>query len=257
MTLLDAILLGLVQGITEFFPVSSSAHLQLMKRLLQLPEGGSMLYFDLLCHLGTLMALLIFLRHEVKKVIQSRIQLTAFFLALIPLIPAYFLCKPLRIAASDPRYLGFALMGTAALLFAASKVSSMRPLHRIGWRDHLCIGAAQTIALIPGISRSGSTIAMARFFGWDWLSAARFSFLLAIPTILGGELLESLNLLRGIGEVAPISFTLYMVGFFSSFCIGCLSVRFVFRIYELGIVRPFAWYCLTLGLLASIFREYG
>lgn len=249
MTLIQAIILGLVQGLTEFFPISSSAHLRLTKYFLSIPDGEHLLYFDLLCHTGTLCALLIFLRKDILDVLRNFKTMALYFLALIPLIPAYFLLKPLRLLASDPAYLGFALLTTAALLFAASRKSLPTTPSLPKKRRHvLCIGVMQTMALIPGISRSGSTIAAARFCGWEWREAARFSFLLAIPTILGGELLESLKN----HPIETVSFNCYAAGFIASFVLGLFAVRFIFWVYETGKVRPFAWYCLGMGIFAMI-----
>lgn len=257
MTLIQAIILGIVQGLTEFFPISSSAHLRLTKWFLAIPDGEHLVHFDLICHTGTLCALLIFLRKDVWTILTNIRKMGPYFLATLPLVPAYFLLKPLRVAASDPAYLGYALMGTSALLFAASRKKILIPVSLGGaatinsshkWGHVLFIGMMQTIALIPGISRSGSTIAAARFCGWPWREAARFSFLLAVPTILGGQLLEILK-----GSVREsIPFACYAAGFIASFALGLIGVRFIFWIYEIGKVRPFAWYCLGLGLFAWI-----
>jgi undecaprenyl-diphosphatase len=109
----------------------------------------------------------------------------------------------------------------------------------------------QTMALIPGISRSGATVAAARFCGWSWYEAARFSFLLAVPTIVGGELLETLKLVRGSSEaIGAVSALSYGAGFAASFGVGAIAVRAVFWIYEKGTVLPFAWYCVGAGLVA-------
>jgi undecaprenyl-diphosphatase len=243
MSPIQAIILGLVQGITEFFPVSSSAHLKLAKWLLGLQDDY--VFFDLVCHSGTLLALLFFLRRDVWEVLKSIRLMALYLLALIPLIPAYFLLKPLRVAASQPAYLGYALMVTAALLFAASRKKELYVSKK--WQHVLCIGVMQTMALIPGISRSGSTIAAARFCGWEWREAAKFSFLLAIPTILGGEALE---IWKGSASADGVSFACYAGGFLASFILGLFGVRFIFWVYETGKVKPFAWYCLGAGLFA-------
>ena len=261
-TLLQALILGIVQGLTEFFPVSSSAHLRLFKRLLGVSDGEHLLYFDLLCHAGTLLALLIYLRRDIWKVVATPRQIGLFTLALLPLVPGYFLLKPVRLALSDPSYLGYFLILTGALLFAASKKpvlaaaggrnqtgEEIRPPQK--WRDVLSIGLMQTMALVPGISRSGSTIAAARFCGWSWLDAARFSFLLAVPTILGGELLETWKMMRGSSEaMGAVPWASYAAGFGTSFGVGLFAVRAVFWIYERGKVAPFAWYCIGMGVLA-------
>jgi undecaprenyl-diphosphatase len=250
-TLLQAIVLGLVQGLTEFFPVSSSAHLRLAKWLLNVSDGEHLLYFDLICHVGTLLALMFFLRRQIWSVLSSAKKMFLYTLALIPLVPAYFLLKPLRLAASDPAYLGYFLLFTSLLLFlASSKKPSQMPLGK--WKSVLCIGVMQTMALIPGISRSGSTISAARFCGWQWREAAEFSFLLSIPAILGGQVLESIKLLGGHAETASIGWECYAGGFASSFGLGLITVRFVFWIYEKEKVRPFAWYCLGAAFVAWV-----
>lgn len=285
LNLLQALILGIVQGITEFFPISSSAHLRLTRSLLSIPETPGSTYFDLTCHSGTLLALIFFLRKEILSTLYNWEAIKCFSLALFPLLPAYFLLKPLRLAASDPMYLGYCLIGTSFLLFLAvrarasqifypeqeavflntvrsedgkSEGEPTRPKTNfsitsgIKYKDVLCIGIMQTIALIPGISRSGATIAAARFLGWDFVSAARFSFLLAIPAILGGQALETFRLFSKEGaalELLPVSH--YAVGFLTSFFFGSIGVRAVFYIYEKNIIRPFAWYCLAIGLITA------
>ncbi len=226
---------------TEFFPVSSSAHLRMAKWLMGI---GDSVFFDLVCHSGTLAALLIFLRKDVWDVLRDVRKMSLYFLALAPLIPAYFLLKPVRLALSAPEYTGYALLVTGTLLFASSR--KREAVETKKWQHVLCIGVMQTLALIPGISRSGSTIAAARFCGWDFRDAAKFSFLLAIPTILGGELLE---ILKG-NEDVGVSASCYVAGFLASLALGLLGVRFIFWVYETGKVKPFAWYCLTVGLFA-------
>lgn len=247
LSLIQAIILGLIQGITEFFPVSSSAHLRMAKWLMGIADGEGLIFFDLVCHSGTLLALLIFLRKDVWDVLKDGRKIALYFLALIPLVPAYFLLKPIRLTASEPAFLGYALMTTGALLFAASRKKEVVPPSK-KWQHVLCIGVMQTMALIPGISRSGSTIAAARFCGWDWRDAAKFSFLLAIPTILGGECLE---LLKGHAG-SDVSWSCYAGGFIASFALGLVGVRFIFWVYETGKVKPFAWYCLGVGVCAWI-----
>lgn len=250
-SLFQALLLGIVQGLTEFFPVSSSAHLQMAKSLLGLIEKDSLLYFDLLCHAGTLLALLFYLRKEVWEVLRSPRKIALYSLAIFPLVPAYFLLKPLRLAASNPQYLGYFLWVTAAFLFLASRKESTSSQNKQTPWQALGIGCVQTLALIPGISRSGSTIAAARLWGWEWKEAALFSFLLSIPTVLGGELLETIRLFKGqtqIFSITPVS--CYAVGFLTSFGVGLIGVRWMFRVYEEGWVRPFAWYCFGAGLFA-------
>ncbi|MBM3183826.1 MAG: undecaprenyl-diphosphate phosphatase [Chlamydiae bacterium] len=251
MTTLHALILGIVQGLTEFFPVSSSAHLRLAKWLLGIPDGEHLLFFDLLCHSGTLLALILYLRKDILIALANIRTVVLFTLALTPLIPAYFLLKPVRIALSNPAYLGYFLIVTSVLLFVASKWAKTKDSSPPKLKDVLCIGSMQAMALIPGISRSGSTIATARLLGWRWAEAARFSFLLAIPAVLGGQALEILKALRSSESLfSHVPLSSYAIGFLTSFIIGLFSVRLIFWIYEKGIVSPFAWYCLFLGSFA-------
>lgn len=247
--LIEALLLGIVQGITEFFPISSSAHLKFSRYLLGLSDGEQWVYFDLVCHLGTWLALCWFLRKEIWEVLRSPRQIALFTAALIPLVPAYLLLKPVRMALSSPEYTGFFLLATAALLTIGLKkreeISS--PLK---YRDMVSIGVMQSLALLPGLSRSGSTIAAGRLCGMGWTAAARCSFLLAVPTILGGEMVESLKLLKGTSDaMGAVPMSCYAAGFATSLIVGLFSVRFVFKIYEKGWVKPFVWYCAAFGLL--------
>ena len=248
----QAILLGVVQGITEFFPISSSAHLKFARYLMGLPDSPGWVYFDLSCHAGTWFALCYFLRKEIWQTLRSARQIALFSLALTPLIPAYFFLKPFREALSQPHYTGYFLLATALLLFFSRKTKTLNaPLK---WGDMVSIGMMQSFALLPGLSRSGSTIAAARFRGLDWTAAARCSFLLAVPTILGGEMLESWKLMQNSSTLsAPLS--LCAIGMAASFVVGLGSVRLVFRIYERQKILPFVWYCALFGLLLlAVFR---
>ncbi len=237
-TFLQAIILGIIQGLTEFFPVSSSAHLTLVRKFLNIEPN---LYFDLVCHAGTLLALVLFLRKEIWSTLRSLKMIGLFSLALLPLVPGYFLFKSL---ASHPPNVGFFLIFTGLILLLASRKKENTEVP-IKLKDVLCIGVMQTLALIPGISRSGSTIAAARLLGWKWLEAARFSFLLAVPAIFGGFVLETAKVIN-----LPIAFPIHFLiaGFLSSFMVGLASVRVVFWIYNQGKVWPFACYCFLIGI---------
>jgi undecaprenyl-diphosphatase len=267
---LQALLLGVVQGICEFFPISSSAHLKLARHFLGLSSGQEeWVSFDLACHLGTWFVLAYYLRHEIWQTLQD-VRKTAFIaLALVPLVPAYFFLKPLRFFLSSPNYLGYFFILTSLLLFLASKIPPKPkqptpsaphfmceeriaiPLWDKKWRDVIFIGLSQACALVPGLSRSGSTIATARFCGWTWIESAQFSFLLALPTILGGEVLESLKT----SNAASIPFSYCAGGMLSSFIVGTGTVRLAFWMYRTERIWPFAWYCLLAGLFTiAIYR---
>lgn len=249
MSHLIAILLGLVQGITEFFPVSSSSHLKLVKMLFGVSKIP--VIFDLACHLGSLVALVWFFKREIFRLFTAdRTKLFYLCIALIPLVPGYFLLAPLRKAAADPQFLGSCLMITGGILLLGNRVrikSKTRPI-----RDALLIGTMQSAALIPGISRSASTISCAQVLGWTPHEAVRFSFLLAIPTIIGGNLVEALRLCKS-KEVVDLLNLDCLLGFAAAFGAGILVIRFAIAWLEKGNLKLFAWYCIVLGILANLY----
>ncbi len=260
MTIIEALFLGLVQGLTEFFPISSSTHLLLVKMFFGLPLGEATILFDLVCHFGTFCAALYIFRRDIAQLLTTRRdKLLQIVLAMIPLIPAYFLLKPLRQSIHGFGGLGVTLMITASILFLGEYVR-LRQTASISWprrtRDALCIGSLQAVALIPGISRSASTISCARFLGWNCSEAVRFSFLLAIPTVFGGSCLEALHLLKNSSQSLPISLPCCLMGFGASALGAIAIIGPALRFLEKGRLSPFAWYCLLLGvalILSSCF----
>lgn len=257
MSPIEGFIFGLLQGITEFLPVSSSAHLKLFKLLLGIEQSESQVIFDLVCHLGTLVAVLFFFRKDILHLFTSdRKQLSFLFLATLPLIPCYLLLKPLRDLASAPEYLGICLMITSLILFLGSRwkiprredLSTKRKV-----KDVLMIGAMQSAALIPGISRSASTISCAQILGWSPSQAVRFSFLLSIPTIIGGNCLEALKVFLAHEGAMEISFSACVAAFIASCSLGLIMVRFALSFLEKGNLKPFAWYCLALGIITTVF----
>ncbi|MBS0651983.1 MAG: undecaprenyl-diphosphate phosphatase [Verrucomicrobia bacterium] len=257
MSTIQGLIFGLLQGITEFLPVSSSAHLKLFKLLLGIESSESQVIFDLICHLGTLVAVLFFFRKEIIRLFtKDRKQLGLLFLATLPLIPCYLLLKPLRDFASAPQYLGFCLMITSLILFIGNKwrlQQEQTGSPKRKFRDILMIGTMQSAALIPGISRSASTISCARVLGWSPSEAVRFSFLLSIPTIIGGNCLEALKLYVSTEGPIEISLSACIAAFAASCAVGIVMVRFAISILEKGNLKPFAWYCLVLGLVTTLF----
>jgi undecaprenyl-diphosphatase len=253
MTWIEALILGIVQGATEFFPLSSSAHLKLVKLFLGFEESNQI--FNLSCHLGTLAAVVFVFKNELFSLFSTeRKKLLTFFLAMVPLIPGYLLLHPFLGSISSPFFLGIFLLVTGGILFLGNRfqpIEKNRP-----YRHALYIGAAQVLALIPGISRSASTICCARALGWLPKDAVRFSFLLSIPTILGGS---SLELFRLFYLKLPLNISLFscLIGFSSAFLIGMMVIRFSLHLLEKGVLKPFAWYCLFIGTLTLLFFSYG
>jgi undecaprenyl-diphosphatase len=260
MTLIEAFIFGLLQGLTEFLPISSSAHVKLAKLFFNVESSEAQVLFDLICHLGTLLALLIFLREEIGQILRrDRQKLVRLLIATLPLIPCYFLLKPLRDYVSNPQFLGICLICTSMILFSGQKWKVRREhpprsKHRIS--DVLWIGAMQSAALIPGISRSASTISCAKILGWEAGEATRFSFLLSIPTIIGGNCLELIKIYLSHEKTPFVSLPVCAVGLITSFVFGLVIIRFAFSFLERGNLKPFAWYCLSFGAIVTLFLNF-
>ncbi len=255
-SLLESILLGIIQGLTEFFPVSSSAHLKLAKILLHIEHSQPLLVFDLFCHLGTMLSCIIFLRKQLFQLFFKEPKELFFYLcAIVPLVPFYFFFSGVFTYFSQDRFLGYCWITTGMVLLGASYYKGTKPSplsFSEKTKDSLWIGLGQCLALIPGLSRSALTISFASFRGWDLPKAVLFSFLLSIPTIAGGSFLETLHLLKS-SDLAFLSPLHYFLGFFVSFLVGLFSIRFIFSLKERKKVRPFGWYCLTAGILSIIY----
>lgn len=246
MNWLHAFILGVVQGCTEFFPVSSSAHLKIVKSWLSIPAGEETVFFDLACHVGTVIALCYYFRKEIWELFLQPRKLMLYFVALLPLVPAYFLLKPLRLWASQPEFLGTCLLITALILLAAHRMKKKNVVAP-SWKDALWIGTAQSFALVPGISRSASTITGGVWRGLDTRAAVRFSFMLSIPAALGGTFLELLKL-----KEVPFYATTCSIGFGVSALVGLGVIRFAIPLLERGVFWPFAWYCLIVSILLRV-----
>lgn len=263
MTTLQAIILGIIQGLTEFLPVSSSGHLVLTQILFGFQDLDQLILFDLVCHGGTLLALFVAFFDPIKLILQyDRKKIAQLLLAISPLFPMLLIIKPIESTFNSPALLGFSFLITALLLYlgirmgpqiASADRSTAHP-----WRDSFIIGLFQVVAIIPGISRSGSTISGARILGWDYPQAIQFSFLLAIPTMLGAIVVAFLRFWM---ETEPMSVHIplmeYFWGFLFSFLAGFLSLKILIK---MGSKRSgfmiFVWYCLFIGLFTLFYTHY-
>ncbi len=217
MPLLHILILALVQGITEFLPVSSSGHLVLTWQAFdiagwQLPEDteAQRLVLDIAVHLGTLFAVLVYFRGDVGEMVAGAVKLTKgrldpggrmvlyLVVATLPLVAAGFLMKDLiTTSLRDPAVIAWATIGFGLLLYAGDRIGlTVKRLEHMGFASVVVIGLAQVLALIPGTSRSGITMTAARFCGFERTEAARFSLLLAVPAILGAATLAGYDLYR-------------------------------------------------------------
>jgi undecaprenyl-diphosphatase len=262
MSIFEAIILGLVQGLTEFLPVSSSGHLVLLQHIFGIEEPAML--FDVMVHLGTLLAVFAVLWKDIWAILRRPIQaLTGLLiLATIPtVIAALAFRKGIEHAFESGQFLGFAFLATAMLLVTAELLSrharadnDLKPAEDMNWLDALIIGIMQAIAIIPGISRSGATISGALSRKLDRDFAARFSFLLSIPAILGAVVLHAKDLVKGgpEAEVSGIGTAAIIAGTISAAVIGYFAVRFMLRIIKEKSLFGFAVYTAVLGILVLI-----
>lgn len=257
MTTWEAIVLGIIQGLTEFLPVSSSGHLELGQYILGFQDLHRYLLFNLICHLGTLLAICSVFFPQIKQSVTTH--KTRFFQVMIgtlPLFPLVFLLKPIKAVFNQPNYLGLCFLFSAFLLFmgVSYRVRKQAPSSQNRWKDSLTIGFFQAIAILPGVSRSGATISAARLLGWQKEEALSFSFLLAIPAILGGTILEALQLFLAPDTLSfPVTFTQFVAGFLASFLVGRLALRLLIRLLAQDQWVYFAWYCLFLGIITTMY----
>lgn len=258
MTSFQALVLGLIQGLTEFLPISSSAHLSLTPWLLGWPDPG--LAFDVALHFGTLLAVLWYFRAEWGKLISAAISMLRnrsvqtveekrvlfLILATIPgAIGGLLLEKKAETAFRAPALTASALIVMGVVLWAADRFSRMdRELTRMWWLDALLIGISQVFALLPGVSRSGSTITTGRLLKFDRQSAAVFSFLMSMPIIAAAVVLKGPEVLRTTGFTAPLVIGVVGAAVSSWLAISIL-LRYVIR-HSYGI---FALYRVALGVV--------
>ena len=270
MTILEAIVLGVLQGITEFLPVSSSGHLVLVQHFLGIKE--SQVFFDVMLHFGTLGAVIIVYYQLIGSLVRT---------GFATLFQADFYRYPRLTISNSPnlRLIWFLLLGSIptgliALLFKDSfeaifgkpmVVAGMLiitglilQLSRLGqrrrqtetplraWHTPL-VGIVQGLAIIPGISRSGSTISISLLLGLSPQVAAQYSFLLSIPAILGAVILK----LKDVGEIT-IAPTVIVAGILTSFIVGYIALRFLLAMLNRGKFSIFSYYCFALGIVAAV-----
>ena len=257
MDTLQAILLGIVQGITEFLPVSSSGHLQLAKELLGV-ELENNITFDVTLHAATVLSTIVVLWRELWQLLRGAFSKSfndeqRYILnVVVSMIPAgvmgILFADQIEALFSSLWFVGLMLLLTAALLSFAY-YAKPRQRSEITTRDAFIIGLAQAAATMPGLSRSGSTIATGLLLGCEKSKVAHFSFIMVIPVILGKMLLDILS-----GEMAAMSVEtgVLISGFVAAFVSGALACKFMIEIVKRGKLIWFALYCAVVGLVAII-----
>jgi undecaprenyl-diphosphatase len=254
MTLFESLILGVIQGATEFLPVSSSGHLVMAQELMGLVLPG--ILFEVVVHVATLLSVMIVYRERLLSLARGTLldrdieawrYVGLLVVATVPVaIIGLTLGDQVEALFQSPRAVGFALLVTGSILISARWALRRESSPTFGFRVALLIGIAQCFALAPGISRSGSTVVAALWLGVAPVHAAAFSFLLSIPAIGGAAVLQLPDLglaARGIGTV-PI-----VVGFIAAAITGVLAIRLFVHMLENRSFPSFAWYCWAVGLL--------
>ena len=256
-----ALILGLIQGLTEYLPVSSSGHLAIGSYLFGI-EGEENLAFTVAVHVATVLSTFVILWSEIDWIFRGLFKFklndeTKYFLnivvSMIPIgiVGVFFKDYVEEVFGSGLLIVGCMLLLTAALL-AFSYYAKPRIKETISWKDALVIGLAQAAAVMPGLSRSGSTIATGLLLGNKKEMMAQFSFLMVIPPILGEALLDTMKALKGANPFGDISTLALAVGFVAAFVSGCLACKWMINIVKKGKLIYFGIYCAIVGVVTII-----
>lgn len=269
MQTLQAVIVGAIQGISEFLPISSSAHIVFAQSIYKLATGNATLdtvaaqevFFDIIIHLATLLAVLIFFRKDIIDIIKALyygiknknytdgdFKTGVFIIAATPVtcIIALLLKEPTHALLENPKIVSLFLIGTGFILYFSEKLKSKN--REIDLKTSLWTGLAQGLAIFPGLSRSGLTIATQVFLGMDRVKAARFSFLMSIPIILGASMAYPM-LEMDFSQMANFNYRAIFWGFMTSFIVGYLCVKYFMKLLGKVTLKCFSYYCFVVGAL--------
>ncbi len=258
MTWFEALILGLIQGLTEYLPVSSSGHLAIGSALFGI-EGEENLAFTIIVHVATVLSTLVILWKEIEWIFKGLFKFQMndetryvinIIVSMIPIgiVGVFFKDKVEAIFGSGLLVVGFCLLVTA-LLLSFSYYYKPRQKEKISLKDAFIIGLSQACAVLPGLSRSGTTIATGLLLGNSKEKLAQFSFLMVIPPILGEALLDAIKMMKGediAGDIPAISL---IVGFLAAFVSGCVACKWMINIVKKGKLIYFAIYCAIAGAI--------
>lgn len=260
MSTIEAIILGIVQGLTEFLPVSSSGHLEITKAILgdnSVPEESLMM--TVVLHAATAFSTIVIFRKEILEIILGLFQFKnndqfkyslKIVLSMLPAAAVGVLFEDQidQLFGGQIMLVGFMLLLTGALLFLADKAKST--LKPVNFKNAFIIGIAQAIAILPGISRSGATISTSVLLGIDRERAARFSFLMVVPLILGKM---SKDILSGDLAAAETETSLLLAGFAAAFIAGLFACKWMIALVKRSQLKYFSFYCFLVGLGAIVY----
>ncbi|MBN2351263.1 MAG: undecaprenyl-diphosphate phosphatase [Spirochaetales bacterium] len=263
-TIIDSIIIGVVQGLTEFLPISSSGHVELAKRLLDFDANR---FFTVLLHMATLAAVIIVFRRKIVALfaallrilgrrrregdsVLGRLWLLLVVSTAVTVPVALVFGKMDEFVLAHPKLIGVCFLFTAAVLVASAFFKASRGYDRLSFPASIAIGAAQGVAVLSGVSRSGLTVSAGLAAGLERESAAEYSFLLAIPAILGAFLID---LKDAAGTVAQVSLPGLAAGFVAAFAAGLLAIILFVKLVKAGRLWLFAIYLVPAGVLTIIF----
>ncbi len=253
MNALEASILAVVQGLTEFLPVSSSGHLALAAQIMDIPEAS--LSFDIVLHLGTLLAVFAYYWKDITNLCKGiftrdrksiNLGLTLIAGTLPVAIVGYLFGDFITSLRESIVFVSSALVVTGFILFVTSKIPEKKENESVSFKRGLLVGIAQTIAIFPGISRSGTTICTGLSVGLSRSEAARFSFLLAIPAILGAAVKELPH------ASWNIPFSNIIIGFVVSALVGFAALTLLVKFVKAGKLSGFAWYCWSIAVAGFV-----
>ena len=275
MSLILALFLGLVQGVTEFLPISSSGHLSILQNLFNLEYNeDNHLLFEVLLHLGTLVSICVVYRSEIREMISDGLEflrmrgdsdsdepvvlkppgrvLLFVIIGTLPMFVALVFSGFVARLFFVPAFVGFALLVTGGLLFVSDKfiTKSNKTEKTMTITDALLIGLSQAVAILPGLSRSGTTITVGLARGLNGAFAVRFSLLLSIPAVLGATIISLYKAIRG--EIDFSVFPLYLAGFVVAAVVGFFAIQLLRRLMTKRRFGKFAYYCWGAGTLTII-----
>ena len=276
MTLLSSVLLGVVQGVTEFLPVSSSGHLAIAEHLLGISGASEVpAFFDVLLHLGTLIAIFVYYWRDIVDLVKEFIYLVKvmvspeerrnldrlspdarmilmIIIATLPLLVVYPIKDKVEGLYGNAVFVGLALMVTGCILFFSDRMSrrGRKTAKSATMLDALLVGVGQAFAVVPGISRSGTTISAGMLRGFKRRFAVRFSFLMSIPAVLGANIV---SIGDAVAEgVEPSALPAYIIGTIIAAVSGYFAIRLVNLLADKGKFGAFSWYCWIGGVVSLV-----